>query len=274
VVADAVSAAVRNQTLQLTSRLTAIGRSRVNTQDLIVKMVTDCIGEIEADVAGVLTNGPAFLAGMLLSFPAMLVREGRVKDTKQLLRTSSVYMMEPQTDGSVALEFAPHPPDYIRAHLVAAMVEELGFSAEANAFRKLADKMVGKLPESLTWEDAAGESKTVISIKVADIKAIAPVIAKALVRTTLKSLGGKSLGDLVMWKRDKQQTKADALKALLLAGKSDIPTDIGSVYPTLVGSAAALAYWEAVHSQDGNDVLPGLEENVLKMLEAIAAAGK
>lgn len=269
-VRTAVKAATASQTLQFTTRVSAIGRNRVPTEDLVVKMITDCIGEIEADVAGVLVNGPAFLYGMLLSFPAMLIREGRVKDAKRLLRTSSVYMTEEQPDGSMALEFESHPPDYIRAYLVAAMVEEIGYKADADLLRKLADQMVGKLPDALTWEHAEGKSSQVISIKVADIKAIAPVVAKALIRSKLKSLGDKSLSELVLWSQ-KQQTKALALKANLLSGKSEIPTGQGSMYPTLVGSAAALAYWEALHTQDGDVVLPKLDENVLKMLEALAA---
>jgi hypothetical protein len=271
-VQKAVAAAVAASKLTLSSKVTAVGRSRVPTVGLVVKMITDCIGEIEADVAGVLVNGPAFLYGMLLSFPAMLIREGRVSDAKQLLRTGSVYMTEQQEDGSMKLEFEPHPPDYIRAYLVAAMVEEIGYKADADLLRKMADLMVGKLPDVITWKDAEGNSSDVISIKVADVKAIAPVVAKALIRTQQTSLGAKSLSDLVLWKA-KQQTKALALKANLLAGKADIPTDQGSIYPTLVGSAAALAYWEAVHTKAPATVLDALESNVLKMLSALDAAG-
>lgn len=270
IVEDAVAAANSTGALQFTSARSAVGRMAVSTRELIVKMITDCIGEIEADVAGVLVNGPAFLYGMLLSFPAMLIRDGRVRDAKQLLRTGSVYMLEEQPDGSKALEFEPHPPDYIRAYMVAAMVEEIGYKSEADLLRRLADQMVGKVPDALTWKDAAGESRTVISIKVADIKAVVPVVAKALLRTKLKSLGRKSLTDLVLWGA-KQQTKALAIKDALLRGESTLPANIGTIYPTLIGSGAALAYWEAIHSQDADVVLPQLEENVLKMLAVLDA---
>jgi hypothetical protein len=256
--------------LKLGSKQTAIGRATVPTRDLIVKMITDCIGEIEADVAGVLVNGPAFLYGMLLSFPALLIRDGSVKDAKALLRTSSVYMTEDQEDGSTKLEFEPHPPDYIRAYLVAAMVEEIGYKADADLLRKQADFAVGKLPDSLTWKPAEGKGP-VISIKVADIKAIAPVVAKALIRTKLAALGNKSLSELVCWTA-KQQTKAAAIADVLEKGDSTLPTNVGSLYPTLIGSAAALAYWELLHQEDGNTVLPRLEDNVLKMLAALPPA--
>lgn len=270
VVQKAVVSAVRSSTLQFQTPTSMVVGNRVPTHELVVKMITDCIGEIEADVAAVLVNGPAYLYGMLLSFPAMLVREGRVKDAKQLLRTSSVYMLEPQDDGTAKLEFEPHPPDYIRAYLVAAMVEEMGYKADADLLRKLADQMVGKTPSVLTWEDASGESKDVITIKVADIKVVAPVVAKALMRTKLPQLGDKSLSDLVMF-GPKQHVKAVALKNNLLAGKSDIPFEMGSMYPTLVGSGVAMAFWEALHGKDGNVVLTELEENTLKMLEKLAS---
>jgi len=269
VVRDAVVAANSpGGTLTFTSAKSAVGRTSVSTRDLIVKMITDCIGEIEADAAGVLVNGPAFLDGMLMSFPAMLIRDGKVSDAKQLLRSGSVYMTEEQPDGSKALEFEPHPPDYIRAFMVAAMVEEIGYKAVADERRKLADKMVGTVPDSLTWKDASGESKTVISIKVADIKAVVAVVAKALLRTKLKSLGNKSLSDLVLYGA-KQDAKVQAIKAVLAAGGSTLPTDKGSMYPTLVGSAAAQFFFEAVKSKKGSEVLPVLEANVLKMLAAL-----
>lgn len=274
VVQTAVREGAQKGTLTFVSPRSKIGSNSVATSDLVVKMITDCIGEIEADAAAVLVNGPAFLYGMLLSFPAMLIREGRVKDAKRLLRTGSVYMLAETETGDRELEFESHPPDYIRAYLVAAMIEEIGYKAEADLLRRLADQMVGNvIPESLTWEDASGRSRTVISIKTADIKSVAPVVAKALLRAKLTSLGGKCLSDLVLWQK-KQQDKAVALKERLLAGQCDIPADKGSMYPSLVGSAAAMAYWEAIHSKEGTTVLPALDENVLKMLEALAIPGK
>jgi hypothetical protein len=255
--------------VKLTTAKTKVGRYSVDTRDLLIKLVADCIGEIDADIGGgVLFTGPAYLYSMLLSFPAMLIRNGRVKDAKQLLRASSVYNLIPQADGSAALEFESHPPDWIRTHIVAAALDEIGFTAEADKLRELADAAVGQMPEFIKWTDADGKSSTVVSLSAKDIKAIAPTVAKTLIRAPLPSLNNKSTGDVVMW-TPARQAKVDLLTATLLAGKSTIPSDQGDILPTYVGAAGAKAYWEAVHNQDGMTFLPQLEENTLLMLETL-----
>lgn len=264
-VKDAVVKAVKDGSLKLKSEKTKLGKTEVKTVDLLVRMLVDSIGEIDADIAGgVLLSGPAYLYNMIMSFPAMLIRDSGVKDAKKLLRTSSVYVLEEQEDGNVAMRFEPHPPDYIRAFIVASALDEIGFPAEAKECRTLADFAVGKpLPDAITWTDAEEKVKMTISFPVEDIKAVAPVVAKALIRTKLKTLGNKSTGEMINW-NERREGKVQKLVKQIVSGKSDIPEDVGTVYATYIGSAATLAYWQLVN-EGGDPVESAKKVNSLAM---------
>ncbi len=195
-----------------------------------------------------------------------------MESTPRLLRSASYFELVPdEKTGAVALEFFPHPPDYIRAHIVAAALDEIGFKPEGDECRSLADIAAGDpLPQKIKWFDASGKSKLVIEIPVEDIKAVAPVIAKALIRTPLKSLGDVATGDILVWNK-KRQAKVDKLAEILMQGRSDIPEELGDVYATYVAAAAALAYWGAVGAgrRAKLHAVPMIEKNALAMLTTI-----
>ncbi len=293
-----IIAAYKAGTLKFKSDEILLGVQKVKTLDLMIKLMVDSIGEIDADIAGgVLFSGTAYLYNMMLSFPAMLVRGTPLEKAKKLLRTESSFKLISQEDGSKALVFEPHPPDYIRAYIVAAGLEEIGFKAEADECRRLADFAVGSpLPTHITWTqeeeeeehaeggeggdgeslkrargDKAKKSQMVIAFPVEDIKAVAPVVAKAIIRAKLKSLGGRSTLDMVDWNQARED-KVKKLAAILVAGGSDVPEDMGSVYATYVGSAATLAYWLILHSGaevDPADTAKKVNSNAMEMIRKL-----
>jgi hypothetical protein len=272
-VAKAIVEAYEKGELKFSSEYIKLGRQKVKTIDLIVKFFADTIGEVDADISGgVLLTGVSFLYLVILSFSAFNAKGRTVESTPRLLRSASYFELVPdEKTGAVALEFFPHPPDYIRAHIVAAALDEIGFKAEGDECRSLADIACGDpLPEKIKWFDASGKSKLVIEIPVADIKAVAPVIAKALIRTPLKSLGDVATGDILVWNR-KRQAKVDKLAELLMQGRSDVPEELGDVYATYVAAAAALAYWGAVGAgrRAKLHAVPMIEKNALAMLSTI-----
>lgn len=272
-VASAIVEAFEKGELKFSQEYVKLGRQKVKTIDLMVKLFADTIGEVDADISGgVLLTGPAFLYLVILSFSAFNAKGRTVESTPRLLRASSYYELIPdEKTGAVALEFFPHPPDFIRAHIVAAALDEIGFTAEGDECRTLADIAGGDpLPEKIKWYDATGKSKLVIEIPVADIKAVAPVVAKALIRTPLKSLGGVATGDILTW-NDKRQAKVDRLAELLMQGSSEVPEELGDVYATYVAAAAALAYWGSVSAgrRAKLQAVPMIEKNALAMLATI-----
>lgn len=271
-VAKAIKEAHDKGELKFDEDKIVIGRQKVRTVDLLTKLfAADNIGEIDADISGgVLLSGPAFLYNMLSTFSAFNTKGRGVFNSERLLRTSSYYELTPQENGQVSLDFFPHPPDFIRAHIVAAALDEIGFPAEARQCRLLADQAVGQpLPEYITWEDANGKSKAVIKIKVEDIKKVAPIVAKALIRTKLQSLGGLSTSEVIYW-TPKRQAKVDLLVANLMAGKSDVPADKGDFFPTYVAAAATLAYWGLVKSGvQPRQAAASVEANALIMIDIV-----
>lgn len=272
-VAKAIVEAYEKGELKFSQEYIKLGRQKVKTIDLVVKLIADTTPEIDADISGgVLLTGVAFLYLVILSFSAFNAKGRTVESTPRLLRAASYFELVPdEKTGAVALEFFPHPPDYIRAHIVAAALDEIDFKAEGDECRTLADIACGDpLPKTIKWFDASGKSKLVIEIPVEDIKAVAPIVARALIRTPLKSLGDVSTGDILNWDR-KRQAKVDKLAELLMQGKSDVPVDLGDVHATYVAAAAALAYWGAVaHGRRAKlQAVPMIEKNALQMLATI-----
>jgi hypothetical protein len=269
-VVNALTTAHEEGKFHFTTDTIAFGRNKFPIIEMLAKFSVDTIGEVDADICGgVQSSGPAFLYNMIPTFAAFNTRSQSIFRADRLLRTGSFYELSEQGN-QMALDFLPHPPDYIRAYIVAAALDEIGFHAEAAECRNLADQAVGApLPQFITWADAAGKEKAVIKIAISDIKQIAPVVAKALIRTPLKALGGLSTWDVVNW-TPKRQAKVDLLAQNLMRGKSDVPTDKGDIYATYVAAAATLAYWGLVKS--GVRPLHAakiVEDNALKMIDTV-----
>jgi len=247
VVEQALRQAHKTGALKFKNEEMMLGKQKMATIDLVVKLMRDWLGEIDADfVGGVLFSGPSFGDSMAISFPAMMVRDGKVSQKVKLLRTDSRFDLVPQPDGTTGLIFEEHPVDYIRIYFVAAALAEIGFHKKAAELRQLADFAVGdELPKEIIYTDAEGKSDLVIRFDTADLLAVAAIMAKAIIRTPLKAQLGKSCGDLVMW-NDKRQTKVDILTDLLAQGISILPTNIGSIFATYVGAAACQAYIKLV----------------------------
>lgn len=263
--------AVRSEVFVPSVPTIQLGRRKVATEELLLKIYTDSIGEIDADILAVLFTGEAFGDNMAASFPAMSIRDGAVSSKKNLLRTSSYFELIPQNDGTTALEFEVHPVDYVRLYLVAAAYEEIGFPDAAFRLRKIADFAVGdEIPEFIMYENSNPKSKLVIKVPTVDLIASAQVVAKSIIRTPHKCLGGNSNADLVMWTA-KRQEKVLMLRDTLIEGDSAIPTDSGTFFVTYVAAAATLAYMQLVRDRKmvASDAAKQVSENALLMLETL-----
>lgn len=247
-----------------------VGKFKYEPIQLIAQLFAETIGEVDADISGgVLSVGPAFLYNMVMTFCAFNSRGRSIfaaKEGDQLLRAGSFY--ELSNDGRP--HFLPHPPDYIRAYIVAAALDEIGFPEEAEQCRALADQAVGlPLPQFITWEDEEGKSKSVIKIAMSDLKQVAPIVAKTLIRTKLASLGGLATSDLINW-NPARQAKVDVLAQNLMAGNAVVPDDMGDFYATYVAAAATMAYWGLSEGgQRVEDSIARVEKNALKMLDTV-----
>lgn len=263
---------VKSGAVKLSVPTIQIGKQKMPTEQVVAKLFTDNIGEIDADVLAVLFTGEAFGENMISSFPAMMIRDAAVSTKTELLRTESHFDLVQQKSG-VALQFAVHPVDYVRVHIVAAAYDEIGFPEVADRLRKLADFAVGDtIPAEIIYKNSDEKSKLEIRIPTVDLTGMARTVVKSLIRTKHQALGGKSNGDLVMWTA-KRQEKVTLLKETLMAGKADVPTDKGDIMVTYVAAAAILAVFELVREGKSNGVetLKQVSENAMVMLETLKA---
>ncbi len=246
-VVQAILEAYEAGQFQFTSEFIKIGNQKVRTIDMITQVYAQTLSETDADIAGgVMLSGSAFLYSMIATFSAFNMRGVSAFNVNQMLRHKSYFAVGEQGE----LAFEPHMPDYMRAYVVAAALELIGFQSEADECRKLADQAAGvPLPESIVWVNVDPKSKFKFKIQVpcADLKQVAPVVVNAIINAPLAALGGVCTSQLVNWNR-KRQDKVDALAKNLMAGKSDLPTDIGDVWAPYVAAAAITAVWGLVKS--------------------------
>jgi hypothetical protein len=271
VAARSIREACETGKVTLSQEKALVGKTSVRLSDLLVKLFADNIGEVDADISGgILLSGPAYLYNMVSTFSAFNSKRDGVFNTERLLRTGSFYGIKDLPNGQKTLQFWPHPPDYIRAYIVAAALDNIGFPDEAQQCRLLADQAVGQpLPEFITWRDENPKSKDVIKIATADIRAVAPVVAEALIDTKLESLGGHSTREVINWNKHRQD-KVDVLVANLMKGSAEVPSGIGDVFATYVAAAATLAYWGLVKSGvQPRRAAMVVDTNALKMLDTV-----
>jgi len=275
-VVSAIVAEYKAGTLKFTTDKIKFGRSRIATIQAICQLIADTIGEIDADISGgVLLTGPAFVYNLIMLFCALNSPGKSILDADQddqLLSSESEYFMDNTEQGNPRPRAEEHLPDYIRAYFDAAALDEIGFAKDAAKCRAIADQAAGlPLPQYITWVDGSEGKRSKVKLKIAfaDLKAVAPIVARTLIRAKLKSLGGFATCDLINWNANRQ-AKVDMLVANLLAGNADVPTDKGDFQATYVAAAATMAYWRL--AQAGRRIGPSLrmiEENALLMLNTI-----
>lgn len=274
-----ILSAVKSGLVKLSVSTITVGKQKIPADQMLVKIITDWLGEIDADGIAVLFTGESFGDSMISSFPAMMIRDAAVSTKTNLLRTSSHFDLVKQKGGGVALQFEPHPVDYVRVYFVAALFREIGFDKAAERLEKLADFAVGdEIPANIKFEHSDEEGKVDLTIEVPtkDFLALAPVVMKSLIRSKHEALGGNSNADLVMWTQ-KRQDKVVLLKDLLKQGKSDVPTDKGHIHVTYVAAAAISAMFDLVReAQEKNEAvdietLKQVSENAMVMLETLKA---
>jgi hypothetical protein len=219
-----------------------LGKQPVRMIDMITQIYAQTLSETDADVAGgIALTGEAFMYSMLATFSAFNLRGTDPFEANRMLRAGSYYAIGQQGE----LAFEPHMPDFMRAHVVAAALDAIGFTAEAAECRRLADQAAGTpMPQHILWRniDPKSRFKFEIKIPIADLKQVAPVVVDAIFNAQLPALGGKSTAQLVNWTR-KRQDKVDALVKLLMEGKSNVPFEMGDFWGTYVAAAAIKASW-------------------------------
>jgi hypothetical protein len=275
-VVEAITKADKAGKFKFSTDKIMLGKQEVPLVSMITQVFAQTLSETDADLGGgVCQCGPAFLYSMMATFSAFNMRGGNAFNMNRLLRSSSYYAIGEQGE----LAFEPHMPDFMRVFVVADGLRKVGnpgdFEDEAAECESLGDKAGGfPRPTHIVWRNIDPKSRFKFQIKLAvsDLRQVVPVVVDAIMNTPLACLGGKSTTQLVNWTR-KRQDKVDALVASLLAGKADIPWEMGDFWAPYVAAAAITAVWAFIKSAE----LPPMvavalvEANARQMMDAVKA---
>lgn len=240
---NALEEAYTSGALKLRQKTVKVGDQEVSAIDMIIKIMSDNLGEIDADAAAILAQGPAYVINMLFNFPAMIMRHEPLEKTSRLLRIDSEFNFAPVENGQEGentIVFAPHPPDYLRVLINSHAVSLLGFDQAASECKTLAGFAVGKLPRQIVWNDENG-SKIQVKVSTADLEAAGAIVVDSLINTKMVSMGNRSMRDLLNWTQ-KSQDKAEAIASAIEAGESKLPTNAGTLRATHVAAGVTIAY--------------------------------
>jgi hypothetical protein len=170
------------------------------------------IDETAADVLGVLNMGPAAAVGLVGYFRAL----NGAWSGKPTLRSDG-----PAED--------PHPADIARAYLAAETVRRLSFEGA----EEWADRLVAEADRDVGRIHLAD-----LAVTAAVAKASAAAVAEAIVRTPLRALEGRALGDIQDWRDSDEAIVADLRR--VIGGDGTNGTSAGAV-PDGAYAAHALA---------------------------------
>jgi len=200
------------------------GRKTVSMQDFMVRLCRQWLPEFAADAAGLLNMGPMFANGLMLCLS--------LERPNWELTSKSVF--------DSRRGFTEHPIDLVRALLMIEMTKKLAVpkaGAYASALmERLLDMAEGSLPETLVWVSRTGA--TAVQVKLADLQATLPVVAEAILGSSLNALSGESLSSVMPWtKADEKAVRAAA--ASLLRGNGNI-ADFVQARHVVAGSLLAV----------------------------------
>jgi hypothetical protein len=254
-----------------------VGQQAVPILPLLISIIVQQMPEIAADLpGGVCFTGGAYWKAVFQLFVALNSDSNGVLNTKQGLRTDSVFEIIQQEDGSAQIAFETHTPDYARALMLGVAYDAIGFHEDAAKCRELANQANGyECPEFIEWADASGQVDWTVKVKTSDLIQMFEPLVQAILFGKMKSLGGLSNTQIVNWNEHREEKVQILVKhfiQLFHTGTAELPQDMGDIYPHYVGAALTHVYWElAGKGWKPKDIFTRLNEPGLKLMLDLAA---
>jgi len=205
---------------------------RLSIEDFMVAVWRAWLSESAADHAGLVNMGPMYLNSLMLMVSA--IRPG-FRLTGTSLFDRNVFRRDSG--------FEEHPADVVRALLAIEAIRRLSFG-NGNAYADaLLERLLrihkGLLPTTVDWLNRKGE--IVISIPLADIQQLLPVVSQTIYEAKLPALGDQSFGSIINWEDSDERIVAEVAASLR---KGDTAAG-DSVKPRHVVAASMLAVEQA-----------------------------
>jgi hypothetical protein len=227
--------------------LLSVGRWRaVSAESFMLSVFARWLPELLADAAGVLNMGPMYANG------GMLVLQGH----NPTGRSANTAVFRPGKGAD------SHPADVVRGLFAIEMVERLPMDQAALYGKALRERLAalvgGSLPEKVVFQD--GYSITYAEVKLNDLRAVLSVVADAMCKMPLKTLGDRTLTDLMTW-GNKDEATANKVARLLPRGH-DFDDLLEARH---VVSAAVLAVEQAALSPSSSSSSSGFARTVQRI---------
>lgn len=208
------------------------GQKTLTAREFMCELFGAWVSETSADAAGLINMGPLFVdAGMLLLSAS---------------RSSGGLSCTSEYDSQTG--FAEYPMDLVRVLLTIEMVRKLPIKDAAVYAAALHERLVaimgGALPANVSWVRNSGSY--VLTLPLADLRAVLPVVADAVLNSKLPSLSNQSLADVMTWTEEDEQLVREVSLQL---EKGDASVDI-VVDARHIVSASLLAVERASTKRD------------------------
>ena len=157
--------------------------------------------EFFCDVCGVLNLGPAYVNGLIVLLTKL--------DGNKVLSNKSVY--------SISNGVSTHPTRLLRVLLCLNVLKSLSFSDSERYIKdleqRLAEACGGSIPSKLAWVNKAGEE--LFSFAVSDLEPLIEQVTTIMTSSKWKSLGNRSMSQLMTWGDKDEATARDLAEELL-----------------------------------------------------------
>lgn len=253
-----------------------VGKQEVPILPLLTSIIIQQLPEIVADLTGgVCFSGGAYWKSVFQLFVALNSGRRGVLNTKETLRTGSVFELSGKEDGRVRLAFETHTPDQARALLIAEAYDAIGLTGDAKQCRQYANQANGwECSEFMEWVDANEEVGWTIKVRTSDFVQLFRPVIEAVLFEKMESLGGLSNTEIVNWtpaRENKVQILVQHLLELFFKGKTELQDDLGDIYPHYLGAALTHVLWHlAGKGFRPVEILERLNEPALALLLDLA----
>jgi hypothetical protein len=234
---------------QFSAEHVLVGRQPIPILPLLTSIIVQQLPEIVADLpGGVCFSGGAYWKSVFQLFIALNSGRRGVLNTRETLRTGSVFELSGTEDGSVRLAFETHTPDQARALLIAEAYEAIGLPEDAAHCRQYANQANGwECTEFMEWVDANRQVGWTIKVRTSDFVQLFRPVIEAVLFEKMESLGGFSNTEIVNWtpgREKKVQILVQTLLDLFFTGTYELPDDLGDIYPHYLGAALTHVLWD------------------------------
>lgn len=162
--------------------------------------------EFFSDICGVLNLGPAYINGLILILAN--------SKTPRVLSSSGTYSAKTGLDS--------HPVDLLRVLVCLEALKLLDFEGKDEYLQSLNERFEeackGRLPERVSWNSDKGSS--LLDISLDSLRPVVELTAKSILDTSFKSLGDRTLLELMTW-GDKDESLTRTLAEQLLDSRID-----------------------------------------------------